>query len=62
VEVSLSSLATGKYSLQYFADAPEAIDFPDHVSTGTRQTNTSEKLSIQMAPGGGYAGVLTPLP
>ncbi|HVN79477.1 MAG TPA: glycoside hydrolase family 97 protein, partial [Terriglobia bacterium] len=62
VEVSLSSLGTGKYSLQYFADAQDAADFPDHVSIATREIATSEKLAIQMAPGGGYAGVLTPLP
>ena len=62
VEVSLGSLGTGKYSLQYFADAPDALDYPDRITSASREIDKSAKLIIQMAPGGGYAGVLTPLP
>ncbi len=62
VEVPLSFLESGRFTLQFFADAADAADFPDRIATGNRQVSNSDRLSISLAPGGGYAAVLTPLP
>jgi alpha-glucosidase len=62
LEVPMTFLGSGKYTLYYFADAPDAVDFPDRITTGTREILPTDRLTIQMAPGGGFAGFLTSIP
>jgi hypothetical protein len=62
LEVPLNFLGSGKYTLHYFADAPDASDLPDRIAVGSRDILSSEHLTIQMAPGGGFAGILTLTP
>lgn len=58
VELDLSFLGDGAWSMESFADAPDADKNPEHYvrQTGVKPGST---LKIKLAPGGGFAAKLT---
>ena len=60
--LSLKFLADGRWRLRAFADTPQSTATPESISDTTRDVQASESLEINLAPGGGFAGILTPLP
>lgn len=61
VEIGTSFLPTGEYELEYWADAKNADKKPTEVSKKRVCFTAGKPLSIKMASGGGYVGVLTPV-
>lgn len=60
IKVSLSFLGRGAYTLDAFADGPDASDEPKQLSVTTTRVRAGETLSITLAPSGGYAARLRP--
>ena len=54
----LDFLGDGRYEATIFADGVNADKWAQDYSLGTRYLNSSDTLSISLAPGGGYAAVL----
>ena len=61
LEIPLSFLGSGRYTAEIYADSPDAGQYPKSVSIHTESVDSSKKLTIKMAPGGGYAVRLVPL-
>ena len=55
LQVPLTFLPAGRYTLHAFADRPDTADYPDRVDTVVRTLDAGAVLTITMAPGGGYA-------
>ena len=55
LQVPLTFLPAGRYTLHAFADRPDTPDYPDRVDTVVRTIDAGAVLTITMAPGGGYA-------
>lgn len=53
ITVSLEFLPAGKYRATIYTDAPDAAMNPDHLSKDERIVSTNDKLSINLAAGGG---------
>lgn len=60
VEVPLDFLGGGRYRLELFADGPRADKVPEQVTRATRYVTSADTITIEMAPGGGYAARLLP--
>jgi len=56
LEVDLSFLGEGKWELRYFKDAADANLEATHMDMGVQKVTATDRLKIEMAPGGGYAG------
>jgi alpha-glucosidase len=62
LDLPLSFLDAGQYRAEIYADAPDADRYPKRV-TITRQTvNRNTHLKADLAPAGGYAIKLVPVP
>lgn len=61
VEVPLTFLGSGSYTAEIYADAPDAAQYPKSVSVRKQTVDSSTKLEIKMAPGGGYAVRFVPV-
>lgn len=59
LEIDLSFLPEGKYELNYCSDGVNASKIETDYSLGKTEVTKTSKLTIKMAPGGGYAAILT---
>jgi alpha-glucosidase len=62
VSLPLRFLGDGKYAAEIYRDAPDADRNPQHVTIEKKTVQRSDTLAIDLAPGGGAAIRLTPLP
>ena len=60
LEVNLDFLGVGDYQIKIFSDDAKTDDDPKHVCIKSKEVISSEKLTIKMVSGGGYAAILTP--
>ena len=58
LEVPLSFLGPGRYRAHIFADMPESADSPEQIVELTREVGATEKLTLELAPAGGFAAWL----
>jgi alpha-glucosidase len=56
----LSFLGKGSYSLNYWQDGPNAATEATDTDVGTSTVSAKSKLTLKLAPGGGYAAILEP--
>jgi alpha-glucosidase len=54
-------LGEGEYDVKVFADGPDADKIPTQVSISTQRVKRGDKLNAHLAPGGGWAAILTPV-
>jgi alpha-glucosidase len=54
LETDLSFLATGNFTLEYFADGINADRRGEDYIRSTRSVTATDKIEIPMAPGGGW--------
>jgi len=59
--VLLNFLDDNEYDVQIFADGPAAEDMPERVSITETIVTSKDELEAELAPGGGYAAVFTPI-
>src|SRR3954447_3870707 len=62
IDVPLDFLGPGKYQAQVYADAPDADRYPKNVEITRREVDGTMHLKAKLAPGGGYAVRIIPLP
>jgi alpha-glucosidase len=60
IQLDFSFLGEGSYTLTFFADGPNASRVGNDYIKGSKQITKADKLSIHMAPGGGWVGIITP--
>ncbi len=60
VEIDLSFLPDGKYTLELFRDGANANRYAQDYKKEIRVVSGGEKISVDLASGGGWAGRLTP--
>jgi alpha-glucosidase len=60
LEIGLDFLGEGKYTANIFADAPDSEENAEKLIEEKRTVTAKDKLTIKMAPGGGFAAYLTP--
>lgn len=58
LRVPLRFLGEGAWTLEGFADAPDAVEKPTHVSKVSRAVTSADEVEIRLAPAGGYAATL----
>ena len=61
IEIPLDFLADGEYRAKIFADGPGADRHPTRVSITSTKVSAQDKLTANLAPGGGYALYLSPV-
>ncbi len=61
LEIKLDFLASGKYNMVSFEDAPDANRNAEKVMRNARTVEKDEVIKIRMAPGGGFAAYLEPV-
>ena len=59
LELDLSFLGQGAFQLQYIADGPNAQRYAGDYVQQTKVVNRTTKLTVHLAPGGGWAGKIT---
>ncbi len=59
IEIDLSFLGEGRYSLASFADGANAHRKGSDYKKSASEVSASDKIKVHMAPGGGYAAILT---
>jgi alpha-glucosidase len=55
LDIPLSFLGTGAYTAEIYADATDAAINPKRVDIRHRQVTSTDRLTLQLAPGGGCA-------
>ncbi len=60
VRAPLDFLDRGAYTLEAFADGPDAASEPTRLSVSTGRVRAGESLTLRLAPSGGYAARLRP--
>jgi alpha-glucosidase len=55
LRVSLSFLGNGAYKAEFYEDAPDAAQFPKHVSIRQHIVHSNDVLTLHLASGGGCA-------
>ncbi|WP_372807337.1 glycoside hydrolase family 97 catalytic domain-containing protein [Pontiella sp.] len=60
LECRLAFLGQGDYRLSYWQDGPNAATDATDTDIGTSTVNATSKLTLKLAPGGGYAAILEP--
>ncbi len=61
LELPLSFLGPGRYTAEIYADAPDSGQYPKSISIQKKTVDRQSKLSVKLAPGGGYAVRLVPV-
>jgi len=61
LDIPLDFLGEGEYQATIFADGPGADRHPTRVSVTTTKVSAQDKLTANLAPGGGYAMYLSPV-
>lgn len=59
--IPLAFLGPGKYTAEVYADASDSAEYPKDVSVSKKVVDRNTKLSVKLAPGGGYAVRFVPL-
>jgi alpha-glucosidase len=59
--IALHFLKSGKYKLTHWADAEEAADYPDRLTTSENVVTAGEKLNLKMAGCGGAVLMISPM-
>jgi alpha-glucosidase len=62
LDIPLAFLGSGKYRAEIYADAEDADRYPKNVSIRKETVDRNSRLKAHLAPGGGYAVRLVPLP
>ncbi len=62
LELPLDFLGKGGYEAQIFADGPDADTVGTSLTISTKRVEPSDKLTVHLAPGGGLAVIISPLP
>jgi alpha-glucosidase len=63
LDVSLSFLGEGNYTLELYADGPNAHRLGEDYQLSSRtDVKFSNNLPVQLAPGGGFVAILKPAP
>jgi alpha-glucosidase len=62
LDIPLAFLGPGKYRAEIFADADDAAKYPKNTSIRKETVDSGTHLKAHMAPGGGYAVRLVPVP
>lgn len=60
LEIPLDFLGSGEFVAEIYSDAPDAGEYPKHTSIEERRVNSSTRLKVKMAPGGGQAVRIRP--
>jgi alpha-glucosidase len=60
-EIPLDFLGQGRYEARIFADGPEAAKEGTSLSISVKKVKAGDRLSVHLAPGGGFAVILTPV-
>jgi alpha-glucosidase len=60
VSVDFSFLGDGSYTLEMFSDGSNAGRVGSDYVKNTKRITKNDKLPVQMAPGGGWVGIITP--
>ncbi len=58
LELDLSFLPEGKFKMEVFKDGVNADRFAEDYKLDTEDVNKSSKITVQMAPGGGWAAII----
>lgn len=58
LELDLSFLDEGEYQLDSMADGPNAAVFAIDVQAGSASVTRASRLTMQLAPGGGWAAII----
>jgi len=61
LELSLDFLGRGEYEARIFADGPDADKVATSVKISTRRVKRSDQMQVRLAPGGGWAAILSPV-
>ena len=59
LELNLSFLKEGTFSMKVFEDGINADRFAEDYKLKTLEVNRSSKISVQMAPGGGWTAIIS---
>jgi alpha-glucosidase len=61
VDVDLSFLATGSFELDLHRDGPNSDRVGIDYARERKRVGANDRLRIHLAPGGGFAGRITPV-
>jgi alpha-glucosidase len=61
VEIPLSFLGDGKYRIKIFADGQDADKVATSVSISEKGVARTDRLTVHLAPGGGWAAIIQPV-
>ena len=62
LDLALGFLGTGNYTAEIYSDAEDADQHPAHVRMERKNVNRNQRLTANLAPGGGYAVRFVPTP
>ncbi len=60
LEIPLSFLGSGKYTVVIYQDPPEADDYPDRLQKREQTVTAKDSIAANLASGGGFVMVLQP--
>lgn len=58
ITLNLDFLPAGDYDLRYYRDGVNAVRFAEDFDTGMTMVHSGEHLTVRIAPGGGWVGIL----
>jgi alpha-glucosidase len=61
MEISLDFLPEGEYTVEMYVDGPNSYRIARDYKKVTLPLSSDRKLTINMAPGGGFAAVIKPV-
>jgi alpha-glucosidase len=61
MEVSLDFLGEGRYTMRSFEDGVNAGSYASDFRVAEREVSRGDKITMRLAPGGGWAAILTPV-
>lgn len=61
IEIQLDFIEGGDYKLEYVEDGINAERHASDYSLGKKQVKKNETIKLKLAPGGGWAGILSPV-
>jgi alpha-glucosidase len=60
VTIPLTFLSPGKYHAEIYKEAPDAVNNPNKLVKETAEVSATDKLIVDLPPGGGYVLRLRP--
>ncbi|WP_288238260.1 glycoside hydrolase family 97 C-terminal domain-containing protein, partial [uncultured Alistipes sp.] len=61
LELDLGFLGEGRYRMLMLEDGVNADSYAQDFHVGKRDVTRNDKITVRMAPGGGWAAILTPV-